>query len=119
MIQCRYQDHTSHTISTKIRSFQYRLIHRIIGINAKLCRWGIKNSNLCDLCKSQEETYDHLFYKCGKVVPFWTSVKAWISVETDTNINFSSTKIIIGTPSDIPPIFDLYLTIAKIHMACP
>ncbi len=65
------------TISTKIRSFQYRMIHRIIGINAKLCRWGIQISNLCDLCKSQEETYHHLFYECGKVVPFWTSVKAW------------------------------------------
>ncbi len=32
-----------------------------------------KNCNLCDLCKSQEETYHHLFYECDKVVPFWTS----------------------------------------------
>ncbi len=90
------------TRSNKIGSFEYRLIHRIKGINAKLCRWGIKNSNLCDLCKSQDETYHHLFYEFGKVVPFWTSVKAWISIETDTNINFSSTESILGTPSDIP-----------------
>ncbi len=32
------------TISTKIWSFQYRLVHRIIGINAKLCRSGIKKT---------------------------------------------------------------------------
>ncbi len=51
-------------------------------------------------------------------VPFWTSVKAWISIETDTNINFSSTEIILGTPSDIPSIFDLYLNIAKMHIYC-
>ncbi len=40
------------------------------------------------------------------------------SIETDTNINFSSSEIILGTTSDIPPIFDLYLTIAKMHIYC-
>ncbi len=59
----------------------------------------------------------HLLHECDKLVHFWTSVKAWISIETDTNINFS-TEIILGTPSDIPPIFDLYLTIAKMHIYC-
>ncbi len=58
------------------------------------------------------------FIKCDKVVPFWTSVKAWISIKTNININFSSTEIILGTPSDIPPIFDQYLTIAKMHIFC-
>ncbi len=48
------------TIS-KIRSFHYRPVHKIIGTNAKLCRWEDKNSNLCDLYKSSEETYYHLF----------------------------------------------------------
>ncbi len=61
-------------ISTKISSFQYRLVLRT---NTKLCRWGIKK---CNLCESQEETYNHFFYECDKVVPFWTSAKAWISI---------------------------------------
>ncbi len=42
------------SISTKIKSF-----HRIIGINA--VQMGDKNSNLSDLCKSQEEICYHLF----------------------------------------------------------
>ncbi len=48
-------------------------------------------------------------------MPFWTSVKAWISIETDTNKNYRGTEI-LWTPSDILPIFDLYLTIAKMHI---
>ncbi len=67
-----------------------------------MCRCGIKNNNLCDLCKSQVETYYHFFYECDKVGSFWTSVKAWIYIVTDTNINFSSTEIILGTPLTIP-----------------
>ncbi len=33
-------------------------------------------------------------------------------------IKFSNTDIILGTPSDIPLIFDLYLIITKIHLYC-
>ncbi len=82
----------------------------------KASRWSLYTIN--SLCQSQEEPYHHLFYECGTVVPFWTSFKAWSSTQTDTNINISSTEIILGTPSDTPPIFDLYLTIAKMHIYC-
>lgn len=43
-------------------------------------------------------------------------VKAWISIHTDTDINFSHTEIILGTPSDIPLISGLDLTIAEMHI---
>ncbi len=55
--------------------------------------------------------------KCDKLVPFGTSVKAWVSIEADRNINFSNTETILGPPSNIPPIFDQYLTI-KMHIYC-
>ena len=57
--------------STKIRSFQFRLLHRIMGNNKKLFKWGIKNNDKCDLCGKQEETYVHLFCECEKIKPFW------------------------------------------------
>ncbi len=43
-------------------------------------------------------------------------LKVWISIQTDTEINFSNTEIILGTPSDNHPIFDLYWIIAKKHI---
>ncbi len=33
-----------------------------------------------------------------------------------TYINFTSSEILLGTPEDIPPLFDLFLITAKMHM---
>ncbi len=33
----------------------------------------------------------------------------WIQKETDTYINFTSSEILLGTPEDTPPIFDLFI----------
>ena len=55
------------TVNTKLRNFQFRLLHRIMGINSKLCKWGIVADGRCDLCKLHEETYVHLFRDCRKV----------------------------------------------------
>ncbi len=52
------------TVSTKIKSFHYRLTHKIIGTNSKLYKWGMRLDNKCDVCKHKEENYIHLFHKC-------------------------------------------------------
>ncbi len=90
---------------------QFSPLLRLVGIFVKS-----NVQSMHDLCKSQEETYHHLIYECDKVVPFWTGVKAWISIETNANIKFSITEIILRTPSDIHSIFDVYLTIANMHI---
>ncbi len=53
----------------KIRCFQYRLVHRIIGTNAKLCRWGIKTV-IYVTCVNYKRIHYYLhFYEYDKVVP--------------------------------------------------
>ncbi len=37
-------------------------------------------------------------------------------METDTYINFTSSEIILGRAEDIPPLFDLFLITAKMHI---
>ncbi len=118
MLENAFQKLYAASISTRLRGFQFRLIHRIIGINEKLFRWGIKEHNLCDLCKKGVENYKHLFGECEKVKPFLRDVNNWIKSETDCHINFSDTEIILGTPSDVAPIFDMYHIIAKMHIYC-
>ncbi len=104
------------TISTRIRSFQFRLNHRILGINEKLYRWGIKADNRCDLCKSAVETYKHLFCDCDCVKPFLAEVGNWIRAETQCHINFSQSEILLGMPNEVHPVFDLIYTIAKMFI---
>lgn len=101
------------SIMTKIRNFQFRLIHRIMGINSKLYKWGIVESNKCCLCQQEEETYIHLFWYCPKVVQFWKKIKDWIKLNSDTEINFSPAEILLGTPQEIEPVVDMVFTIGK------
>ena len=42
------------TCDTKLRWFQFRLVHRILGVNSFLSKIGRKNSNLCTFCKMEE-----------------------------------------------------------------
>ena len=47
--------------STKLQSFQYRLLHRTITCNHWLFKVKIKDSPLCDWCK-EDDTIEHFFY---------------------------------------------------------
>ncbi len=87
-----------------------------MGTNSKLYKWGMKLDNKCDFCKHKEENYTHLFYKCEKIQTFWREVKRWIQKETDTYINFIGSEILLGTPEDTPPLFDIFLITAKMQI---
>ena len=71
----------SMTISTKLRSFQYRLLHHAIITNVQLERYGIKDSPLCTYCNEELETVKHLFCECKKIEPLWNSVVKMIKKE--------------------------------------
>ena len=58
-----------YTKRTKFRDFQYRLLLGKIVTNRDLLNWGIKDSNLCELCKKEIESVVHLFCECEKVKP--------------------------------------------------
>ena len=104
------------SVSTRVRYFQFKLIHRILGNNEKLFRWGIKSNNMCDLCDNDVETYVHLFCDCPKVKPFWRDVQIWILNETGASVDLSSKEILLGTPETLPPIYDLFNMIAKMYI---
>ena len=55
---------------TKLRSFQYRLLHRAIVTNIHLKKWKIKDSALCEKCGLEVETLSHMFVTCNKLAEF-------------------------------------------------
>ena len=66
----------------KLRSFQYRLLHRAIVTNVHLERWKIKSSEMCSFCDIQPESYSHLFYECPDVQTIWKEYCALTNVAT-------------------------------------
>ena len=83
------------TIDTKIRSFQYKCIMRILPTNMFLFKCKIVNSSLCDFCNRHPETFEHLFWECQYVRSFWTQVHNYC-IEHNHPFNISYQLISFG-----------------------
>jgi hypothetical protein len=102
------------TPSTKIRSFQFCLVHRCLGINQKLYEWGMAETNLCSLCNSEVETYYHLFYKCDKVQGVWRDIKEWTLQSIGHQAEISPTAVILG--SKTWPVINMIIMATKLYI---
>jgi hypothetical protein len=58
-------------LDTKLRMFQWNILHRVLVTNKKLAMYGILNTNVCTFCQCHEETLLHLFYECKFVKNLW------------------------------------------------
>ena len=84
------------TNTPKLRSFQYRLLHRAIITNEHLYRWKKTESSLCTFCEKSVETYKHLFVECEQVKPLWTECQKLIAVLTDDDISLDAASILLS-----------------------
>ena len=90
------------TNSVKLRSFQFRLIHKAIVLNSHLFRWGLREDNLCSFCNASKETITHLFYDCNIIKEIWQSLAHWLS-ELGLDIqDFSAYEIIFNCFANNP-----------------
>ena len=74
------------TLDTKLRWFQYRVIHNILNNNVWLKKVGLINSDLCNFCKKEKETVLHMFAECEKVVEFWHQVQIQYNIVSGINM---------------------------------
>ena len=49
------------TKSSKLQTFQFKLLHRKIAINDFLFKIGISSNSLCSFCKEHVEILEHIF----------------------------------------------------------
>ena len=54
----------SSTNDTKLRSLQYKIIHRRYPTKDFLFKIKITDDDLCSFCNNEKETLEHVFYKC-------------------------------------------------------
>ena len=62
------------TKSTKLREFQFKLLHRRIPTNDFLARIRVKESTKCSFCNEEPESLHHLLWSCLKTKFFWDRV---------------------------------------------
>lgn len=90
------------TISTKLRSFQWSIQHRLIYSNSTLANFGIIESPECSFCNEQYQTFDHLFLRCPVVENFWTRCNLLYSAVLGTEQLTDKDKL-LGSIGNLEP----------------
>ena len=86
------------TISSNLRIFQYKFLHRIIFLNYRLHKMKIKENSLCTFCEENDETITHFFFDCQVTKLFWKQMLIWLREATGIYIQFSKLEILLGFP---------------------
>ena len=77
---------------------QFKLPHRRIVTNKKLCDMGIKENSFCTYCMEPIETIEHAFIYCNTVTKLWKEVENWLRTHVDGHISLTDVDKVLGTP---------------------
>ena len=108
------------TRETKLQSFQYRLVHRIIPCNKWLYNISIRETSKCTFCDN-EDTIIHYFLKCPNTNLFWKCFYNWWYTITHITIQDSLEEhILFGYPgnSDVEIVLNFCILFAKWFIHC-
>ena len=108
------------TRETKLQSFQYRIIHRILPCNKWLNDIKILESNICNFC-DEIDTIQHFLIECKCLDQFWDSFSLWwnrmspVTIENMIDLSEFKECVIFGFPGneDIVTVLNLCVLLAK------
>ena len=79
--------------STKLRDFQYRLLHKKLPSNKELHRWNIKSSPQCEFCR-ETDSINHLLYECEYIRKVWNEWEKYINDNYGVGIEVDMTTVV-------------------------
>ena len=97
-------------LSTKLRYFQFRILHRILGVNKYLHSIGISDSNLCTFCSSSVESISHLFWECPVTHQFIQDLQTSI---LNNEVLLNKNAFLFGFPDGRRSSFNFVILYAK------
>ena len=99
---------------TRLQTFQYKIIHRIIGCNHWLYNMKVRDSPNCELC-DKDDTIIHYFIGCRGLEQFWESFMTWWKGITGCSIILNEFIVLFGTniPTREAEIFNYCIIVAK------
>ena len=101
------------TINTKLRAFQYRLIHKIIPTNEWLYKVGLPENEECTFCKIHTESIKHIMWDCQTTKKIIRNIVDWIFEITGVRINYTCQEFLFGTETTYLEWVNLIFLLAK------
>lgn len=75
------------TRETKLQSFQFRILHRLITCKKYLHSINMHENGSCPFC-GEKDSISHFFLTCSKVTGFWENLGGWC--QSHLNLQLSS-----------------------------
>ena len=101
------------TVSTKLQSLQYKVLHRFFPTKRYLCIRNVIGDPFCDSCGSIE-SIEHYFFSCEQNKRFWhdLAMKMNQKLPVGQHVSFTGNRVIFGY-SNRPAIVNLFILVAK------
>ena len=84
------------TRSTKLKDFQFRLLHMTLITNKELMLFGKTTSDLCTFCKKDKEDIYNILLYCPISKNIWKYLQTFLHSKTGICIKFEDKDIILG-----------------------
>ena len=108
------------TRETKLQSFQYRLVPRIIPCNKWLYDITITDSSKCNFC-DEEDNIQHFLLYCKNTHSFWNSFVNWWHYHSEIVIEETLDEhLLFGYPgnTDVELVLNYCILFAKYYIYC-
>ena len=71
------------TLESRLRAFQYKILHNVLYLNKRLFKFQKVSSPLCSFCKRDEETVIHLYHACSVIKNIWLQLQSLLRGTVD------------------------------------
>ena len=102
------------TVSSELRNFQFKFIHRLLATNNVLFRWGIIDNGICTLCKHEVDSIGHLFWKCNVTQLFIYRFSQWLKNHSMSYNSVDQKSFFFGINNE--HVFNLICIITKMYL---
>ena len=73
-VECAFRNQLCSGVEIKLKEFNFKVMHGILPCNSNLKKWKLKESDVCDICNSQQ-TIEHLLFECHRATRLWHLVE--------------------------------------------
>ena len=84
-----------YTKDTKLKSLQYKILHRIYPTNCMLEKMRISLSNKCVYC-DEIDSLEHFFFSCGEINCLWKYIENVINIKFGKCCTLSEKDVLFG-----------------------
>jgi len=104
------------TIVNRLRSFQYKFLHRILYFNNKLFKCKISSTTLCDFCNQALDSIEHRYIYCDVTQRFFRDVNTMILQEYNIQCVINNAKNLVTNMYTDMPLVDTIVLNAKYYI---